>query len=224
MLTVGDTATVRLTVNPADVSTAATATAVPPSGGAAVPLSVVSSAGNTEWVALLSLTEAGAWAVTWTVTGTGYGVAYDTVHAFTYGAPTALQAYATPTQYAEFLGTEAPADFDPQSLVRASRRVDRALIGAIYCTDDDDRPTDAKIAAALRDATCAQALFWDEIGDPTGSGAPSEWGEVEIGDVRLRRSGNSRGESGANSPVLCTAAEDYLRAAGLLPINPYGSG
>lgn len=223
-LDVGDTANLTLTVEPADQTTVAAATVVAPAGGVASLLTVTSNAERTEWTALLPITALGVWQVTWTVTGVGNGVAHDTVYAFGSDGPAAGDGYATLAQFAGYLRKVPPDDFDPQSLVRASRRVDRALIGAIYDVDTDGRPTDLTIAAALRDATCAQALWWDELGDTTGSGALSEWGEVEIGQVRLRRSGNSRGEAGANSPLLCLAAEDFLRAAGLLPVHAIGSG
>ena len=106
------------------------------------------------------------------------------------------RVYATLDDYEDYLGKAPPADFDAESLVRASARIDRALLGAIYATHPTTQlPTDPDVAEAMRDATCAQALWWDEIGDSTGSGALQEFGELQIGQVRLRRSGNSRGEA-----------------------------
>lgn len=98
----------------------------------------------------------------------------------------ATRKYATIGDFARYTGQPAPDDFDQSLLVRASRRIDRVLIGAIYPVDDAGMPTDPPVIEALRDATCALAAWWDEQGE-TGSGATAELSEVAIGNVRLKR-------------------------------------
>ncbi len=137
----------------------------------------------------------------------------------------AAPVYATAGEYAEFTGEPVPGDFNPKVLVRASRRIDRVLIGAIYATDDTGMPTDPKVLEAIREATCAQAQYWDELGDASGQGTGSELGEVEIGALRLRRSGNGKNGSGADpARQLSPVAADILRTAGLWPTTPYQYG
>lgn len=56
-------------------------------------------------------------------------------------------------------------------VVKASAHIDRWLLthGAVYDTDSTtELPTDTDVAAALKDATVAQALWWIETGDERG--------------------------------------------------------
>lgn len=64
--------------------------------------------------------------------------------------------YATVDDYITYVGVAVP-EFSPRVMARASRTIDRALVGAIYDTDTGGLPTDATLAGVLRDATCAQA-------------------------------------------------------------------
>ncbi len=136
--------------------------------------------------------------------------------------------YASSGDYAHYTGQEAPADLDRRLLVRASRRIDRALIGAVYTIDDRGMPTDHRLREVLREATCAQAAWWWAKGDHTGDGivtAPTEWDEVSIGDVRLRRnsgtSAASSGTGGAKSrEELAPDAADILHTSGIYPVHP----
>jgi hypothetical protein len=122
--------------------------------------------------------------------------------------------YATPTDL-----TGPPWNYsgdDAETLLaRASAVVDRMLIGAIYDVDSDEMPTDAKVIVALRDATCIQALFSGEIGDP--SGALGRFSSFSIGSISAARA------AGANGAQVDTRysddARDILRVAGLIPGN-----
>lgn len=217
---VGDTATLTLTIDPADDDTLATVSVVNPSTGAttspSVTIDVVDEVGTA--TALLSLSHAGAWAVTWTVTGQGAGVEHDTVYAFD---AVDGKSYATLSELADFLGEEPPENAD-RLLVKATRRIDLLTIAAVYDTDDDDLPTDATVAAAFRDATCAQVAWWDERGDTTGNDTSAEWGDVMIGKVRLSRrvSQGAGGDATARPQRYAPEAVEILRVAGLLPTFP----
>lgn len=57
---------------------------------------------------------------------------------------------------------------DPDDISRLLARASELVDGAVrqpYTTDDDGLATDADIAAALRDATCAQVEQWIEVGE-----------------------------------------------------------
>lgn len=127
--------------------------------------------------------------------------------------------YATAADYLAHTGVPLT---DTRLLVRASRRVDTALIGAVYPVDTVTKlPTEAAHIEALRDAVCEQVRWWDETGDATGSGASEQWSAVSIGNVRLARYvGEAGGSRPASGSGLSPDAMDILRLAGLLPISP----
>ncbi|MFK0289938.1 hypothetical protein ACIQU6_05530 [Streptomyces sp. NPDC090442] len=123
------------------------------------------------------------------------------------------RVYATPEQYAAWTGEPAPEGAE-RLLARASEDVDSALLTAVYPVDEDGDPTQATIAAALRDATCAQVEYQLAAGDD-GTGAAGQWDSVSIGPVSLSgRSGRSAGSSGVD---LAPRADRILRRASLEP-------
>lgn len=218
---VGDTATLTLTVNPVDTDTTATAAAVNPAGST-VALTTSPNSDRSVWTAYLPITTLGAYRVTWTVSGTGAGVEYDTVYALGPDEPATGESYATLGELADYLH-DTPPDGAGKLLVRASRRIDTVLIGAYYAVDDDGLPTNATVAAALRDAVCAQVEWWDEQGDATGNGAAGEWLTVGVGKVHLSRTG-PRGGGEAVTKRIAPSSLEILQAAGLLPVSPYMVG
>ena len=126
------------------------------------------------------------------------------------------RVYATSADLAAYTGTAAPADAD-RLLLRASQFLDsRVLRACWYAVDDAGLPTDALVAAAFRDAVCAQVQWWGEVGDSTGA-AGAGWGSVEIGSVRLGRSVTA--VSGADAPARQLAPQvwDALQAPDLTP-------
>jgi hypothetical protein len=132
--------------------------------------------------------------------------------------------YASTGDYGNYTGDRAPEDLDRRLLVRSSRRVDAALIGAVYAIDEHGMPTDEDIREALRDATCAQAQFSYARGDKTGTGVVTQWGSVKIGDVALANPNVGSGGGpvkGVAPGTVCDPAEDILRDAGLLPVEPW---
>lgn len=133
-------------------------------------------------------------------------------------------AYATEADLAALLAPDpAPANAD-RLLTRASRVIDAALKCAVYDVDETGNPTDADVAAALRDATCEQAAAWIETG--ADEGIPSGYGSVRIGSVSLSggpRGGEAAGQ-GPTSPLstrLTGQARQILDAAGLLQTGPW---
>ena len=133
--------------------------------------------------------------------------------------------YATEQQLAEWSGQAAP-DNATVLLRAASRLVDSALLTAVYATDDDGAPTDTKVAAALRDATCAQAATWAALGiDPTagpaGQSAPlvrsKKIGSASVDYDTSAAASVTVQQSRADAVTQLTGeAVQYLAAAGLL--------
>jgi hypothetical protein len=129
--------------------------------------------------------------------------------------------YATRAELVDYApaGTVIPDDPEAtRKLTRASERIDLALISSVYDVDDDGLPTDAEVIAAMRDATCAQALWFMETGDETG--AAGQYQTVSIGSVNLGR-GNSGMSQSRGGQDLAPQADTHLRLAGLLPGSPY---
>ena len=112
-------------------------------------------------------------------------------------------AYATVAEY-ETWANEAAPDNAAWLLARATELVDSIVIASFAIDDETELPTDTAKAAALRDATCAQVRFWDEVGyehDIDGLAGM----DVSIG-----------GLSGTRPPVRAPQAERILRGANLL--------
>lgn len=78
--------------------------------------------------------------------------------------------YATPTDLSTWTGTAAPTN--ATALLRAaSLMVADATVTAYYDADTTELPTDAKVLAALNQATVIQAAAWAVMGiDPTLGG------------------------------------------------------
>jgi hypothetical protein len=126
--------------------------------------------------------------------------------------------YATHEQLVAYTaGSDFVVPAEPESQrvrTRASEVVDEALLTAIYDTDPmTELPTDPKIAAAMRDAVCAQVVWWDETGDEQG--AAGQFTNLSIGSVTLGRGSSPAGASGGRT--LGSQATTHLRLAGLLP-------
>lgn len=213
--TVGDTAHLALTVAGHTSSTAVTATATAPTGGARQLATSPGQAGT--WTVDLPLPTAGIWTVTWRVTGGGARVQHDTVPVGPAPAGRWVRAYASTTQLAEHLG-EAPPDDAARLLGRASQAVDRLLLTAVYDVDDDGLPTDPAVAAALAEATCAQVEWWGEVGDSAGTGAVTALAGAQIGSVKLP--GGGGGAAAGGVPEYAPDAVSALRRAGLLQRGP----
>lgn len=100
-----------------------------------------------------------------------------------------------------------------RKITRASERVDRALLTAVYDVDDDGMPTDTDVIKALKLATCAQVLDWTESDDELGM--IGRYGSATAGRITI---GGRSGSSGSSPTTdLCAQAVIHLGLAGLLP-------
>lgn len=174
---VGDAAPLTLTVDQADSSTVAMVEVQRPDG-TTYPLAASPSPDRTEWTTALVLTAPGLWVTTWTVTGLGAGTERHQVSA---RPARPARTYATTGDLASFTGEAVPANA-PRLLARATRLIDRVMVGALWdpVSEIDNRPQDARIAAAYRDAVCAQVGAWLEAGagDPDADDADSDAAEL----------------------------------------------
>lgn len=129
----------------------------------------------------------------------------------------ARRTYATPEEYAEWIG-QAPAPAGAaRALAEATIAVDELLETAVYPVDAEGMPTDPGHRDAVRDATCAQASYARQTGDPYGQGG-AQYSDVTAGSVRLVRSTQPpEGMPDRHAPT----AVAILRQAGLLGHGPY---
>lgn len=107
----------------------------------------------------------------------------------------ARPVYATTADYQTWTGTTPPADIASR-LSRASRRLDRLLVTAVYDVGDDGAPTDTDVAEAFRDAVCAltQSLATAAANDD------GHLTSVSAGSVSMTRDGPNRVLTGDELP------------------------
>lgn len=107
----------------------------------------------------------------------------------------ARPTYATAEDYQMWTGVTPPADIDAR-LARASRRLDRLLVTAVYETGDNGAPSNSDVADAFRDAVCAltQALAKAAANDD------GHLTSVSAGSVSMTRDGPNRVLTGDELP------------------------
>ncbi len=128
--------------------------------------------------------------------------------------------YATAADYRTFQGDDASDEKDAKldaKLRRASQTIAGLILFARYAVDEDGYPTDPGIADTLRDATCAQAAWWEDTDDITG--AESQSGPTRIGSVSIGGKGVSGGATAGTSAAdsrYAPEAISILRTGGLV--------
>jgi len=126
------------------------------------------------------------------------------------------RVYATSEQYETYTGAAAP-DGIVQLLADASRTLEARVFRLCwYEVDDAGMPSNATVLQAFADAACAQAQWWDEVGDSVGA-LGAGWSSVSLGSASLSRSGG--GTSGAASAAREIAPKvwDALQGMDLTP-------
>ncbi|WP_051702043.1 hypothetical protein [Mycetocola saprophilus] len=120
--------------------------------------------------------------------------------------------YATPEDYATWTGETIQVS--PVLLRRAEIRVRSMLTGVVYPVDADGNATDPEHIQALMEATCAQAAFFEDTGDISGSLAVL--GGASIGTVKLGTPTTAAGGKGSAVDLRYSSeVADILAAAGL---------
>ncbi len=123
------------------------------------------------------------------------------------------RVYATEAEYRTWSG-DLDATVSESLLARASLAVDYALIGAWYSVNGEGMPIETVHIEALRDATCAQAQWYDETGDTSGSGAADQMQSASIGSAAYTKGYTGGGSNAGGMPSLCPTASQILRVAG----------
>lgn len=113
-----------------------------------------------------------------------------------------MAAYATSVELTAWLPSGTTVSDADRLLLRASELID-SVVAAPFAIDGDGLPTDADIAGALRDATCAQVEQWLEVG------------EANDVDGLAGTQVSASGFSGSRAPTLAPRARRILTSAGL---------
>lgn len=133
--------------------------------------------------------------------------------------------YATTADLADWSSLPSPVNAT-QLLRSASILVRNGTMTARYATDEDGLPTDPKVVAAFREATCAQATLWQATGIDPATGAMITTNPVAskgIGTARISYDTSAAASVAALSirrdaaTSLCTDAWLILQQAGLVP-------
>lgn len=130
-----------------------------------------------------------------------------------------IRVYATAADY-EAVAEEPWEGDDPTLLKRlraASVEVEKLTRRSIYATDDDGFATNADVADAFTEATCAIVEHWADTDDPRGTDAAQ--GAVKILSVSLgTTSSNNDGRTEHDKLVarIGDRAIDVLTNAGLI--------
>lgn len=124
--------------------------------------------------------------------------------------------YATAADYQSFTGQTPPSDITV-TLADATRMLESSVFRlCIFEVDEDGYPSNTTVRQAFTEAVCAQARWFDGVGDSTGA-AGVGWGSVSLGSAQLSRSVTAT--SGASSPAreIAPAVLDVLQAPDLTP-------
>lgn len=117
-------------------------------------------------------------------------------------------AYATTAQLDSFLAAGSLPAEASRLLERASELLDDVVTAAFTVDAVTGLPTVAAVAAALRDAACAQVEFWLEVGEEHEV-AGMAGRQVRVGSLSIDRL----------PPRLAPRARGFLQRQGLLRVS-----
>jgi hypothetical protein len=116
-------------------------------------------------------------------------------------------AYATSAELSAFLPAGTTVTDADRVLARASERIDGTVMAPFTVDTLTGLPSDPDIAAAMRDATCAQVEQWLEVGE-----------ENDI-DGLAGTEVSVTGYSGRRAPRVAPRALQILQNAGLMTVQ-----
>ena len=131
-----------------------------------------------------------------------------------------MRLYATPTDlnaspWNANLSTEQATTL----LTHATPILEELTKTAIYTTNSQGLPTDPVIAAAFKDAACAQATYFIDTGDITG--AAGRFNSLSLGSFSVSGGGvGSRNNESAAVQRFAPQAVQILANAGLIAHAP----
>lgn len=124
--------------------------------------------------------------------------------------------YATSADYQTYTGQTPPSDID-QLLADASRFLEAEVFRLCwYEVGGDGYPSNATVRQAFEDAVCAQAQWFDELGDSVGA-AGAGWGSVSLGSAQLSRSVTNVTGGASAAREIAPKAMDALQGMDLTP-------
>jgi hypothetical protein len=135
----------------------------------------------------------------------------------------AAPVYATAEEYAASPYGKAAADEADltAALAIASRDVDDLLVTAVYDTDESQKPTDADVAEAMREATIAQASYTIDPGAHLAEGEiPAGYTSVSLGSASMTRS-KAAPEVRVGGIAYHPRVWSLLRQGGLTGVEPW---
>ncbi|MEH0650666.1 hypothetical protein QA995_14795 [Streptomyces scabiei] len=124
--------------------------------------------------------------------------------------------YATSADYQTYTGQTPPSDID-QQLADASRMLEAQVFRLCwYEVDASGYPSNATVRQAFEDAVCAQAEWFDELGDSTGASGVG-WGTVKLGSAQLSRSVTATSGASSAAREIAPKVMDALQGMDLTP-------
>jgi hypothetical protein len=128
------------------------------------------------------------------------------------------RTYAVPADYQTYTSQTPTAD-TPRQLSQAGTMLEASVFR--YCYYDSDpvtgMPTDPNVAAAFRDAVCAQVEWWTAVGDQIGIGGIGTYDQVHIGTVRLMSSKSIGNITMSAARQVAPKAIDALQSLDVTP-------
>ncbi|MEU6649511.1 hypothetical protein ABZ904_08690 [Streptomyces sp. NPDC046900] len=124
--------------------------------------------------------------------------------------------YATSADYQTYTGQTPPANIEAL-LADASRMLEAAVFRLCwYEVDGDGYPSNSAVRSAFMDAVCAQARWFDEVGDSTGA-AVAGWTSVSLGGASLSRAGGDVTGNASPAREIAPGVLDALAGIDLTP-------
>lgn len=124
--------------------------------------------------------------------------------------------YAEAADYQTFTGQTPPADITVM-LADATRMLEASVFRfCLFEVDEEGYPSNSVVRQAFTDAVCAQARWFDDVGDSTGA-AVAGWGSVQLGSAQLSRSVTATSGAAAPAREIAPAVLDVLQAPDLTP-------
>lgn len=134
--------------------------------------------------------------------------------------------FATLADVERFTGVDWTQDNDPRLnrlIGHASLMVRHAIRAATFDVGSNGLPTDDDVREAIRDATCAQAAFWEDSGiDPTKADVEPAVSSTSADGVTMSFDTTTAAQSRTDSTTrLCQEAHLILFDAGLIGGHPW---
>ena len=124
--------------------------------------------------------------------------------------------YATAADYQEYTGQTPPAGIETE-LAKASRMLEANVFRLCWFeVDAEGLPSNTIVRKAFADAVCAQAAWWEELGDSMGAGTAG-WGTLKLGSASMSRPEGQTSGAASAAREIAPEVGDVLGASDLTP-------